>query len=119
MIIDRGQGNGGSPVQIATGSYTGTGKYGSSNPTVLTFDFRPKLVGISQGHSFTNHGATLLPFDALSEKFQNIGISGDSNSTWSACAKRNAENGISLYNDSYPSYQFNDSGKVYYYFAIG
>ena len=30
--------------KIATGSYTGTGTYGSSNPNTLTFEFEPKLV---------------------------------------------------------------------------
>lgn len=30
--------------KIATGSYTGTGTYGSSNPNSLTFEFEPKLV---------------------------------------------------------------------------
>lgn len=31
-------------VNIATGSYTGTDTYGSSNPCELTFDFAPKMV---------------------------------------------------------------------------
>ena len=31
-------------VKIATGSYTGTGTYGASNPNSLTFEFAPKLV---------------------------------------------------------------------------
>ena len=34
-------------TQIYTGSYTGTGTYGSSNPNTLTFPFEPKLVFIS------------------------------------------------------------------------
>ena len=34
----------GAKVQIATGSYTGTGTYGESNPNSLTFGFEPKLV---------------------------------------------------------------------------
>lgn len=31
-------------ARIATGSYTGTGKFGENNKSVLTFDFAPKLV---------------------------------------------------------------------------
>ena len=31
-------------VQIATGSYVGTGTYGADHPCSLTFDFSPKLV---------------------------------------------------------------------------
>lgn len=34
----------GNKVQIATGSYIGTGTYGKANPTSLTFGFEPKLV---------------------------------------------------------------------------
>lgn len=32
--------------KIVTGSYTGTGQYGSANPNSLTFDFEPKIVFI-------------------------------------------------------------------------
>jgi len=35
-------------VQIATGSYKGTGTYGPSNPNSLTFPFVPKVVFIQQ-----------------------------------------------------------------------
>lgn len=35
-------------AQVATGSYTGTGTYGESNPCSLTFDFAPKIVIITQ-----------------------------------------------------------------------
>lgn len=34
----------GTKAKIETGSYTGTGTYGSANPTSLTFGFEPKLV---------------------------------------------------------------------------
>lgn len=34
-------------VKIATGSYTGTGTYGESNPNSLTFEFEPKIVIIT------------------------------------------------------------------------
>lgn len=34
----------GAKAQVATGSYTGTGTYGKSNPNSLTFDFEPKLL---------------------------------------------------------------------------
>ena len=39
----------GNKAQIATGSYTGTGTYGSSNPTSLTFDFEPQIIFIANG----------------------------------------------------------------------
>ena len=37
----------GNKVQIATGSYVGTGTWGQSNPNTLTFDFKPSLVIIA------------------------------------------------------------------------
>ena len=36
-------------LHIATGSYTGTGTYGSSNKKSITFSFVPKLVLVSNG----------------------------------------------------------------------
>ena len=44
-------------AKIATGSYTGTGTYGSSNPTSLTFDFVPKFVYVQPKD---NNAITLL-----------------------------------------------------------
>lgn len=47
----------GNKVQIATGSYTGTGTYGSGNPNILTFEFEPKLVIVwSAYQSSENYG---------------------------------------------------------------
>lgn len=40
--------SGGGGAKIATGSYVGTGTYGSSNPCSLTFDFEPKILVISE-----------------------------------------------------------------------
>lgn len=39
-------GGGGGGGNVATGTYTGTNSYGSSNPSSLTFDFAPKMVFI-------------------------------------------------------------------------
>lgn len=46
------------PVKIATGTYTGTGTYGSSNPNRMTFDFEPKMLFIYSKTSFypTSYG---------------------------------------------------------------
>ena len=37
-------------VQIATGSYVGTGTYGADHPCSLTFDFVPKEVIIQEAN---------------------------------------------------------------------
>lgn len=36
-------------AKIATGSYVGTGTFGSANPTSLTFDFVPKILWVESG----------------------------------------------------------------------
>ena len=46
------------PVKIETGSYVGTGTYGSSNPNSLTFSFVPKFLMIARNND-TNYGLLL------------------------------------------------------------
>lgn len=46
----------GDKARIATGSYTGTGTYGASNPNSLTFKFEPKVLFISP---VTNYSSEL------------------------------------------------------------
>ena len=42
-------------VQIATGSYVGTGTYGSDNPTVIECGFEPKFLVIQRsGRTYSN-----------------------------------------------------------------
>ena len=41
-------------VKIATGSYTGTGTYGASNPNSLTFEFEPKFLSIGLAKEFSD-----------------------------------------------------------------
>lgn len=43
-LADTAQTTANGRVQIATGSYTGTGTYGASNPSSLSFGFAPKLI---------------------------------------------------------------------------
>ena len=43
-LINGANANADTKAKIATGSYTGTGTYGSSNKNSLTFDFEPKLL---------------------------------------------------------------------------
>ncbi len=48
-------------VKIATGTYVGTGKYGSKNKNSLTFDFEPKIVHIAPDGNGTNiHGGEFM-----------------------------------------------------------
>lgn len=52
-------------VQIATGSYMGTGTFGSSNPTTLFFDFAPKILWIAQHAASTSTNVGGVNLSAL------------------------------------------------------
>ena len=55
-LVDNAQTSADEKAKIQTGSYIGTGTYGSNNPNTLTFDFEPKLLIVSgavNGHTST------------------------------------------------------------------
>lgn len=100
-----------SGVKIATGSYTGTGTYGASNPNTLTFDFEPKLVMIrdTTGHKLMIFfGNILTTTDSSTNGFgydvTGITISGSQ---------------LSWYSKESAGCQANGNNSVYYYIAIG
>lgn len=102
----------GNKVQMTAGSYVGTGKYGSSNPNTLTFDFEPKLV-VVRDKSGTVECLT-LPNGVTSSSTYTSDNAADSmvRVLWS-------ENSVSWYHSNSASYQLNQSGKTYCYAAIG
>ena len=117
----------GNKAQIATGSYTGTGTYGSANPNSLTFGFEPKLVIVWLAYQSSD----------------NYGLMPASNSrAWDSSfiyTKGQCRTQIYYNNTSYPNElsvvgntfswyttsnnashgQLNQSGVTYEYFAIG
>lgn len=101
----------GNKVRIETGSYVGTGTYGSSNPNSLTFDFEPKLVIVQSefqaGMLFWVYGMSGTVYRILrSSSTEYVGkiTFSDNTLTWYGT---NAEN------------QMNYSNYVYHYIAIG
>ena len=109
-------GNGGKNCRITWGSYTGSGKYGSGNPNVLTFDFTPVVVwvGSVSGARYVGWPSTFLRGCTLS--CAEYG-SGELTVQWT-------DKGLSWYttanNADFPGYyQNNIGGWVYYYYAIG
>lgn len=99
--------------KIATGSYTGTGKYGSNNKNSLTFDFEPQLVILANVSSYNG-----IPMHAIFQRNQSsyiyytggpVSWSGKTMSWYTT--ETNASNGA--------NYQLNTSGKTYNYIAIG
>lgn len=121
-------------VKIATGSYVGTGTYGSSNPTSLTFDFVPMLVLVAKkaAGSFTEYDATMGTPSVTSDGLwrdsfvwmYGAGGAGVSNSSETSGLKRAcifSLNGktLSYWSDSRAGTQANTSGVTYNYVAIG
>ena len=96
-------------VKIETGSYTGTGTYGASNPCKLTFSFDPKLVFVASG---------------ASGYFSNAWICGETigktqyNSNMYTCNLTWDGKSIAWYSSNSASAQLNINNAVYHYIAI-
>ena len=112
-------------VRMATGSYVGTGQYGSSNPNILTFDFEPKLVFVQYIGS-----TTIIPLGIMFcqvEGQRNNGItftySIDTSQVRNLRVERkgNTVNWYTLNNNSNygPNYQLNVQNEQYNYIAFG
>lgn len=110
-------------------SYVGTGTYGASNPTSLSFSFTPLFV-IFIGYyapkafgvgAFNNpySGLWMIPVSSLSTAYrQYFGFCLDNTS--SAYGKRSADSNTAYwYSTSNATEQLNASGQTYYFLAIG
>ena len=97
-------------TKVATGSYIGTGAYGSANPCSLTFGFVPKVVLIearSRADSRTFpwlNGALYGNVDSISSKYNILSWDG---------------NTLAWYSSTSYVEQLNISGEEYLYLAIG
>lgn len=98
------------PGRYETGTYTGTGTTGSSNPTSLTFGFVPRIVMIREATA-----SQRCMFDAVygcsSIRVDTSNSGGTVTLTWSGTT-------LSWYGSS-ATWQMNYSGDTYYYTAIG
>ena len=127
-------------AKIATGSYTGTGVYGMSNPNTLTFSFTPKIVFIRKAPDSTTNGyaGTHDAFAVFSQTASNV------SEDYSATSSGNAggfAGTLYIPSNTYPfayrlkgklvsktltwcnlesaKYQANTDGETYYWTAIG
>nr|DAW42826.1 MAG TPA: tail protein [Caudoviricetes sp.] len=101
-------------AKIATGSYVGTGTYGASNPCSLTFPFVPKAIFVSGDNCFLSAIYNANFAVAISKSFN-----GNANNTYGFAQHATfSQDRFSWYCDM-SSYQLNNSGVPYYYFAIG
>lgn len=105
----------GDKARIAYGTYTGTGKSGSSNKNTLTFDFEPKIV-VVQGLALNGYATYLIMLNGVTNPhvFQH-------NLHWGLTTAW-ATKSVSWYSSAETTgyfYQFNASGSTYRYIAIG
>ena len=104
-------------LMLYTGSYFGTGRYGESNPTTLTFPFEPIIIFMPAYMTANNRGWDIIQTNMVTESyggFYNTFASGvcfikssTDRKTFSLCATDNANN------------QYNTSGQIYHFAAIG
>lgn len=112
----------GDKVRIATGSYTGTGTYGSSNPNSLTFGFEPKAIfmwAVNNGIRLPNALAATTYIAAIPAN--NVYYYGgfDSPGQTRGQIKRSIDGKTITWYSTDPGYQLNSSSFTYYYLAIG
>ena len=101
-------------VQIATGSYIGTGKYGADNPSSLTFEFEPKILIVQKDS--TNYAAYSKIVAQNGMKTANNGNSAGNNDYYVTFINWTHE--VSWYSYS-KNGQLNSLGTTYYYLALG
>lgn len=104
-------------TQITTGSYTGTGKSGSSNQNSLTFSFEPKLLMVSGdgNYSVYPYGGNGGWINGFIWQYGTSKVK-DTNGTIDITVSGNT---IKWYCGTSLAAQYNTSGKTYYYLAIG
>lgn len=107
---------------IASGTYTGTGTYGTANKNTLTFSFAPRAVLI-----YTADGQFGVLFQGNATGFLQGGVNyeedGYSNGTERHCIEHltwsSGGKTLSWYNPVANYYQYNESGVVYHWIALG
>ena len=130
-------------VQMAAGTYTGTGTYGENNPNSLTFEFEPMLVivtshryyesnqdssisvlipnyGMNVSYGYASH-LSMYPFIGIG---RNVVSVVDNTMSWYAswpvrCYEYGDRAMFRADIDKNYMYQMNDNGTTYNYFAIG
>ena len=94
--------------KIETSTYTGNGKYGSANPTTLTFPKKPTLLFVlaSSGNGFMLMVTDKAPDTTNAFVYFNGTTWGAVNLSWQGSTLR-------FYNNEYVTWQGNESGVVY------
>ena len=111
-------------LKLQSGTYTGKGTYGSSNPNSLSFDFAPNLVVIVNPHNglFTILTQGIVKAVFWGSTMNYVGENSSNMTTSYAKADVSWSNGgatVSWYTYYAAWQQYNESGTTYHYFAIG
>lgn len=108
------------------GEYTGDGKCGKDNPTIIPCPFKPTMLFIKGDSDNNGHSDYIRIFSGDIFKGEYTGFSYAKNyeGTHRVYIKYvpgvDGETGhISLYNHDYSSYQQNSDGTIYYYYIFG
>lgn len=104
--------------KIVTGTYTGTGGYGTSNKKTLTFTAPPKLIVVMPATNTTNgqYGGFIAVRGIASSRAG--GIMDDVSGSWGQLYFSWDGNSVSWYSSANEYTQQNNSGMTYCYFAI-
>lgn len=111
-LIDSANANANTKARIATGSYTGTGTSGASNPNSLTFSFPPEFLVVFPNQKanrlFLVRGMTESNTMPSGASDGNVAVAWDGSTvSWYVTKLTNA------------GLQLNQQGIQYFYFAIG
>lgn len=105
-------------AKIATGSYVGTGKYGSSNPTSITVNGKPAFVIISTLHQYALGDPNLSGLSVLSTASGSWKliptVTEQANGTYKISWYLPTGGGVTQNGGS----QMNNSGTTYYYTVL-
>ncbi len=111
--------------KIATGTYNGTGTYGSGNPTVINFPFQPKILVMATTYTYArkinnnDEVNKVFNYQQIQEVFDARGTARIGFiETYNHFANVTPAQ-FSLYNERNAQWQYNLSGYQYYWAIIG
>lgn len=109
-------------AKIETGSYVGTGKYGSANPNSLTFDIEPDYLFISSAAGYAESAYNIIiPVCALTEEYKDYAYMVNNFETSRYGFAKKVGKTVYWYNGngSYAYQQANTSGATFNYCCVG
>ena len=119
-LISTAQSTADSKCKIVSGSYTGTGTYGSNNKNSLTFDGKPKLLIVSSTVTSAYGGRHTYPqlIFVYGESGDIASLITSGSEVFSSATVSGSGNTVSWYSADAAAQQLNVSGTKYYYIAI-